>query len=203
MIGKLYGTVDEISTDSCILNVNNVGYIINCSSKTLDQLILGTEVSFLIDMHVREDNIVLFGFSNPSEKLAFRHLISIQGVGGRMALAVLGIFEPDELVDCIYRHDIDMIQRVSGVGKKLAARIVTELSSNKNFAILQNGISQQHIEDSVGKRANSSFSDALAAMLSLGFNKIAAHTVINEVMQEHTNLSTEEVLRISISKMNK
>ncbi len=204
MIGKLIGTVDELFTDSCILNVNNVGYIIYCSTKTLDQLDLGINVSLLIDMHVREDTIILFGFNSPAEKIAFRHLISVQGVGGRMGLTILSIFDPQELIDCISRNDTEMMQRVSGVGKKLAARIITELSGNKNFATMQQSITQhQNSPNSTTSKANSIFNDTLTAMLSLGFNRSTAQNVIKEVMQEQGQLSTEEVLRISISRMNK
>lgn len=128
MIGKLRGVIDSNGEDFVILDVNGVGYIVHCSSRTLQRLPRpGEPASLAIETQVREDSIRLFGFASEAEREWFRLLQSVQGVGAKVALAVQSILEPSDLAAAIALQDKAAISRAPGVGPKLAARIVAEL----------------------------------------------------------------------------
>lgn len=127
MIGKLRGKVDAIGESFLIIDVGGVGYEVQASSKTLRNLKVGDDASLTIDTHVREDAIRLFGFQSEHERSWFRTLQSIQGVGAKVALAVLGILGPQDLANAIALSNVAAVEEAPGVGKKLAQRIVAEL----------------------------------------------------------------------------
>ncbi|TIS00785.1 MAG: Holliday junction branch migration protein RuvA, partial [Mesorhizobium sp.] len=129
MIGKLKGTLDEIDEDSCVVDVHGVGYVAHCSARTLAALPSpGEAVVLFIETYVREDMIRLYGFQTPLEREWFRLLMNnVQGVGAKVALAVLSTLAPPDLANAIALRDIAMVSRAPGVGKKVAERIVTEL----------------------------------------------------------------------------
>src|SRR5206468_9787107 len=117
----------ETSADGAIVDVAGVGYQIHCSARTLDALgPIGGEVLILTELQVREDAWTLFGFGSPAERDTFRTLTSVQGVGGKVALAILSALSPDELARAVAQEDKAMIGRANGVGPKLAARIANE-----------------------------------------------------------------------------
>ena len=128
MIGKLKGLIESYGQDSVILDVNGVGYEVHCSARTLQELPgIGQPAALSIETHVREDQIRLFGFVNEIEREWFRLLQTVQGVGAKVALAVLGTLKPSELASAIAMRDKAMVARAPGVGPKVAERIVTEL----------------------------------------------------------------------------
>ena len=128
MIARLSGTLAESGSDSAVVDVGGVGYLVHLSARTLGALgPIGGEVLVLTELQVREDAWTLFGFGSPAERDAFRALTSVQGVGGRLALAILSILPPDELARAVAQDDKAMIGRANGVGPKLAARIANEL----------------------------------------------------------------------------
>ena len=128
MIGKLKGVIDSYGEDFIILDVNGVGYVVQCSVRTLQNLPrAGEAASLSIETQVREDAIRLFGFVSDSERDWFRLLQSVQGVGAKVALAILGVLSPSELATALGTQDKAMVGRAPGVGPKLAARIVSEL----------------------------------------------------------------------------
>ena len=127
MIGKLKGIVDTIGDGFLIIDVAGVGYYVFASSKTCAQTAAGEAVEFLIETHVREDHIHLYGFANAGEKDWFNLLLNVQGVGTKVALAILSLHSPQDLVAAIASQDKTAFARVSGIGPKLAQRIVTEL----------------------------------------------------------------------------
>src|SRR3977135_3987996 len=128
MIGKLKGIIDSYGEDFIILDVHGVGYLVNCSSRTLQALpAAGEAVTLAIETHVREDQIRLFGFLSDSEREWFRLLQTVQGVGAKVALSLLSTLRPFELASAIAMRDKAMITRPPGVGPKVAERIVTEL----------------------------------------------------------------------------
>src|SRR5579862_2475812 len=128
MIGKLKGIVDTYGEDSVIVDVNGVGYLVHCSTRTLQALpATGEPVTLAIETHVREDQIRLFGFETDLEREWFRLLQTVQGVGAKVALSVLGTLKPAELASAIALRDKAMVARTPGVGPKVAERIVTEL----------------------------------------------------------------------------
>ena len=127
MIGKLRGKVDAIGESFLIIDVGGVGYEVQASSRTLRNLKVGDDVSLTIDTHVREDAIRLFGFQSELERNWFRTLQTIQGVGSKVALGVLGVLAPQDLANAIALGNWAAVEETPGVGKKLAQRIVTEL----------------------------------------------------------------------------
>src|ERR1051325_5166448 len=128
MIGKLKGIIDSYGEDFIIVDVNGVGYVVHCSARTLQALPpQGDPVALSIETHVREDQIRLFGFLTDTEREWFRLLQTVQGVGAKVALAVLGTLKPAELASAIALRDKASVQRTPGVGPKVAERIVVEL----------------------------------------------------------------------------
>ena len=128
MIGKLTGRLDSISLNAVILDVGGVGYEVTVGARTLTSLPpVGETVTFAIDTHVREDEIRLFGFATEHERAWFRALQTVQGVGARIALAVLGTLSAAELANAVALQDKGQVARAPGVGPKVAARIVAEL----------------------------------------------------------------------------
>lgn len=127
MIGKLRGTVDAVGEAHAIVEVGGVGYEVQASARTLRALQLGEEVSLAIETHVREDAIRLYGFTSEVERAWFRMLQTIQGVGAKVALGVLGTLGPQDLADAVALQNWAAVEQAPGVGKKLAQRIVAEL----------------------------------------------------------------------------
>src|SRR5215218_7053644 len=128
MIARLSGILAELTADSAVIDVAGVGYQVHCSARTLDAIgALGGNVLLLTELQVREDAWTLFGFGSAAERDSFRVLTSVQGVGGRVAMAILSALTPDELARAVAQEDKAMIGRANGVGPKLAARITNEL----------------------------------------------------------------------------
>src|SRR5881394_4270759 len=128
MIGKLKGIIDSYGEDFIVLDVNGVGYLVHCSARTLQALPAAGEATTLsIETHVREDQIRLFGFLSDVEREWFRLLQTVQGVGAKVALSVLGTLPPSDLANAIALRDKASVARTPGVGPKVAERIVTEL----------------------------------------------------------------------------
>ena len=161
MIARLTGTLAETSADGAVIDVGGVGYLVHTSARTLDALgPIGGEVLILTELQVREDAWTLFGFGSSQERDAFRALTSIQGVGGRLALAILSVLSPDELARAVSQDDKAMIGRANGVGPKLAARIANELKGKLGNAALGASLAS-------APRGGAA-SDALSALADLG-----------------------------------
>jgi Holliday junction DNA helicase RuvA len=177
MIARLAGTLAEISADSAVIDVRGVGYVVLASGRTLGALpAVGGDVILLPELQVREDSMTLFAFGSASEREAFRQLTGVQGVGGRLALAILTILSPDELARAVSAGDKAMISRASGVGPKLAQRIALELQGKLGLpAALGPGTSAA---------ANPATNDALSALANLGFKPAEAATAVARAAEE-------------------
>ena len=128
MIAKLSGRLDVCGSDNCIIDVGGVGYLVFCSARTLGNISeLCATVSLLIETHVREDHIHLYGFAEAAERDWFRLLLNVQGVGAKVALAILSTLAPGELTQAVLDQDKIMVTRAPGVGPKVGGRIVSEL----------------------------------------------------------------------------
>jgi holliday junction DNA helicase RuvA len=127
VIGRLSGVVAEVEAEECLVDVVGVGYVVRCGARTLQRLPAGEAVVLHIDSQTREDGTRLYGFLSKDERAAFLALQAIQGVGPKAALAVLDVLPPTELAQAVAREDKTAVARASGVGVKLALRIVTEL----------------------------------------------------------------------------
>src|SRR3954467_1636236 len=140
MIARLSGILTEVTADGAVIDVAGVGYQVHCSGRTLDGIgPVGGEVLILTELQVREDAWTLFGFGSAVERDSFRALTSVQGVGGRLALAILSVLSPDDLARAVAQDDKAMIGRANGVGPKLAARIANELQGKLGVSPISGG----------------------------------------------------------------
>jgi Holliday junction DNA helicase RuvA len=179
MIGKLKGVIDSYGGDSVILDVNGVGYEVQCSARTLQALPGPGEAATLsIETYVREDVIKLYGFASDAERGWFRLLQTVQGVGAKVALAVLGTLKPSELATAVAMRDKAMVARSPGVGPKVAERIVTELKDKAPaFADIDPAV--VHLAGAVDeKRAPKPVADAVSALVNLGYGQPQAAAAI-------------------------
>jgi Holliday junction DNA helicase RuvA len=179
MIGKLKGLIESYGQDSVIVDVNGVGYEVHCSARTLQELPgVGQPATLSIETHVREDQIRLFGFVTEIEREWFRLLQTVQGVGAKVALAVLGTLRPSELASAIAMRDKAMVARTPGVGPKVAERIVTEL---KDKAPAYTNVDPALVRLSGAlddKRAPAPVTDAVSALVNLGYAQAQAAAAI-------------------------
>ena len=186
MIGKLRGKVDAIGESMLIIDVNGVGYEVQASARTLRNLKTGDDVSLTIDTHVREDAIRLFGFQSEVERSWFRTLQTIQGVGSKVALAVLGILAPQELANAIALQNFAAVEETPGVGKKLAQRIVLELKDKapaQSIAGLNVPVSAGGSESMAPLHGHAA-AEAISALTNLGYNPSQASGAVAVAMKE-------------------
>jgi holliday junction DNA helicase RuvA len=179
MIGKLKGVIDSYGEDYVILDVNGVGYQVHCSARTLQALPAPSEAATLsIETYVREDQIKLFGFASDAEREWFRLLQTVQGVGAKVALSVLGTLRVPELADAVAMRDKAVVARTPGVGPKVAERIVTELK-DKVPALTNLDPAVVHLAGSLDeKRAPKPEADAVSALVNLGYGQPQAAAAI-------------------------
>ena len=179
MIGKLKGLIDSYGEDFVILDVNGVGYVVQCSARTLQKLPRPGEASALaIETQVREDSIRLFGFDSESERDWFRLLQSVQGVGAKVALAILSILPPGDLAAAIATQDKAMVARAPGVGPKLAARIVAELKDKAPVFGVIDPLVAKLSGDTEADAAPSAVRDAISALVNLGYGRPQAAAAV-------------------------
>lgn len=191
MFAKLTGKIDTLFQDSLILDVNGVGYHVFASGKTLGMIgNCGDPVSLLIETHVREDHIHLYGFSSVAERDWFRLLTSVQGVGAKSGLSILSVCAPDRLVVAIASNDSNALRQAEGVGPKLAMRIVTELK-DKVSALNLGPAHAEPIKKKAGKQeaeaSVSNFSldqDAVSALVNLGYARSEAFSAVMQARQK-------------------
>lgn len=197
MIARLTGILAETSADTAIIDVGGVGYLVHVSGRTLDALgPVGGEILILTELQVREDAWTLFGFGSAVERDSFRALTSVQGVGGRLALAILSVLSPDELSRAVSQGDKAMIGRANGVGPKLAARIANELQGKLGIAGL--GASLAPVP-----RAGAA-SDALSALANLGFKPAEASAAVNSAQDElGPEAGLDALVRLALRKAAK
>jgi Holliday junction DNA helicase RuvA len=179
MIGKLKGIVDSYGEDYILLDVNGVGYQVHCSARTMQAMPSPGEAATLsIETYVREDQIKLFGFTSDSEREWFRLLQTVQGVGAKVALSVLGTLKTSELATAISMRDKATVQRSPGVGAKVAERIVSELK-DKVPAFATIDPAAVHLAGALDeKRAPRPVMDAVSALINLGYGQPQAAAAI-------------------------
>jgi len=196
MIARLSGILAEITADTAVIDVGGVGYQVHCSGPTLDALgTIGGEVLVLTELQVREDAWTLFGFGTAAERDTFRTLTSVQGVGGKVALAILSALSPDELARAVAQDDKAMIGRANGVGPKLAARIANELQGKLGVV----GLGGAAPIPRAGAAA-----DALSALANLGFKPGDASAAVNAAQDElGEDASLDALVRLALKKAAK
>ena len=175
MIAKLTGRVDSAEADSAVIDVAGVGYLVYCSARTLESLArAGETVSLLVETHVREDHIHLYGFGTAAERDWFRLLTTVQGVGTRVALAILSTLSAERLTDALLAGDGDMLTQAPGVGPRLAGRILSELEDKAVPA----GEPRPGAVDGDGRADE--VDEAVSALVNLGYRRGEAFGAVAE-----------------------
>ena len=202
MIGKLKGRIDSTGPDWAMVDVNGVVYFVSCSSKTLGALPGAGEACELhTEMLVSQDAIRLVGFATHLEKEWFKLLQTVQGVGSRVALAILSVLGPGELASAISVQDKAMIGRANGVGKKLAERIVLELKDKAPaYAAADIGLAQVAAELSAPKP--SAVMDAVSALVNLGYGQSQAAQAVSAALKKAgDDQPTEKLIRLALKEL--
>ena len=170
MIAKLTGLIDSKTSDAAVIDVGGVGYLVFCSARSLNRLpATGGPISLFIETHVREDHIHLYGFVDAAEREWFRLLTTVQGVGAKVALAILSVLSAADLTQSIAAQDRTSLTRASGVGPKLASRIVAELKDKIGGFALGPGAAVAGATEPSGPVA-----DAVSALVNLGYRRVEA-----------------------------
>ena len=202
MITKLTGLVDRKDTNIFVLDVNGVGYLIYASKKTIKKLpAVEQKTSILVEHIFRQDDQMLCGFLTALERDWFRLLVSVQGVGTKVALSILSFLSPDEIADCIVRQDSKQFTQAEGVGTKVAGRITLELKGK---------IPNEHdFVDGLNKKSESSFSahnnekqDAISALSNLGYTKSDANAVVLMLVQQNPKASAQDLIREGLKALS-
>jgi Holliday junction DNA helicase RuvA len=178
MIAKLTGVVDSLEAEGAVIDVAGVGYLVFCSRRTLGRLSVGERAALLVETHVREDHIHLYGFLDTAERGWFRLLTTVQGVGGRVALAVLGVLDPQQLATAIFAQDRAAIARAEGIGPKLAGRIVAELKDKAGTLAL--GPAEPVPAGGAPAAGGAGpAADAVSALENLGYGRSEAYAAVS------------------------
>jgi holliday junction DNA helicase RuvA len=202
MIGKLKGRVDSTGADWVMVDVGGVCYHVSCSSKTLDAMPeVGGATEVLTEMLVSQDNIRLVGFATNLEKEWFKLLQTVQGVGARVALAILSVLSASELASAIALQDKAMIGRANGVGKKLAERIVLELK-DKAPAYTAADIGLSTVAAELASPKSSAVTDAVSALVNLGYGQSQAAMAVSAAIRKGgDDQPTEKLIRAALKEM--
>jgi Holliday junction DNA helicase RuvA len=203
MIGKLKGVVDSFAEDWVILDVHGVGYQVFCSARTLQRLPRAGEAAVLsIETMVREDMIRLYGFSNDIEREWFRLLMTVQGVGAKVALGVLSVLDPGALATAIALKDLTAIARAPGVGKRVAERIATELKDKApGFADADPSVLRTAV-DVQEARAAGPVAEAVSALVNLGYAQLqAAAAITTAAKSAGEGATTATLIRLGLKEL--
>ncbi|MBU1175825.1 MAG: Holliday junction branch migration protein RuvA [Alphaproteobacteria bacterium] len=204
MIGKLKGMIEELGEDHVLIDVQGVCYIAFCSAKTMGRLpSKGEPVEIITEMVVREDLMRLYGFADPAEKAWFALLTEVQGVGARVALAILSVLTPSELASAIALQDKASVGRANGVGPKLALRIVTELKGKApDIGGIDAGV--LGLQQALGAgAAPSTVADAVSALTNLGYSSQQASAALARIVRrEGEDLPTERLIRLGLKELS-
>ena len=201
MIAKLTGILDSIGDDWAVIDVGGVGYLVFCSARTLAQLPgTGEAVSFVIETHIREDHIHLYGFLDQAEREWFKLLTTVQGVGAKVGLGIQSVLGPKELTDAILAQDKGMITRAPGVGPKLATRLLTELKDKvggmASIAPAMAGAAAANDTDRVAME------DAVSALVNLGYRRGDAFGAVTGAMRSiGDDAGVEDLIRAGLKEL--
>ncbi len=204
MIAKLKGLIDSFGDDWVIVDVNGVGYLVTCSTRTLSSLPpVGEAASIAIETYIREDQFRLFGFSSENERGWFRILMTVQGVGAKVAMAILSALSPADLASAIAMQDKAMVARAPGVGPKMAVRLVTELKDKAPALSLGDGGLAGLGGSLPGQAgAGSPAADAVSALVNLGYQQTRAGMAVAKGVQDlGEDATTEALIRVGLKEL--
>ena len=202
MIAMLDGIVDQLGADGLVLDVNGVGYLVFASSRTLSRApARGEALRLLIETHVREDHIHLYGFADEAERSWFRLLTTVQGVGARLALSILSVTAPDALTTAIMAQDKTALTRADGVGPKLAARIVNELKDKVGGIALGPAAA---VESAGAAPAVGAAGDAVSALVNLGYSRSDAFGAVTQAAKRlGTEAKIDALIRAGLQELGR
>jgi Holliday junction DNA helicase RuvA len=204
MIGKLSGRIDSVTGSHLIIDVGGVGYVVACSARTLRNVgAMGDVASLRIETHVREDAINLFGFLDAAEQDWFKLLTTVQGVGAKVALAILSSSSPEQLAQAIAAQDKAALTQADGVGPKLALRLVTELK-DKVPAFMASPVrltaaSAEH----GGPLPPSLAGDALSALMNLGYRRAEAFAAVSAALTRNPQAALDALIVLSLNELGR
>jgi len=195
MIASLSGTLKSISKSEIVLEVNNVGYLLNVSSKVISTLgDIGSKLSMFTDLQVKDDKIIMYGFFDQIDQTIFRLLQSVQGVGPKAALSILSALTVEELILAISSGDKAMISRAEGVGSKVAGRIASELlekvsnlnliNTDKNIDFVKSSQEKLNLVNDTNHIDNQVIEDAISALVNLGYNRSEVFSILMKIKKE-------------------
>ncbi len=197
MIASLSGTLRSISKSEIVLEVNNVGYLLNVSSKVISSLgDIGSKLSMFTDLQVKDDKIIMYGFFNQIDQTIFKLLQSVQGVGPKAALSILSALTVEELILAISSGDKAMISRAEGVGSKVASRVATELlekvsnlnliNIDQNINISKSSKENLNVVNEINLGDTQVVEDAISALVNLGYTRSEVFSIVMKIKKEFT-----------------
>jgi Holliday junction DNA helicase RuvA len=204
MIGKLRGLIDSTDEDSLIMDVGGVGYHVFAAARTLAACEVGTAATLIIETHVREDHIHLYGFADSLEREWFRLLCTVQGVGNRTALAIQSAYPAAQMSRAILAKDIAAFKAISGIGPKLAERIVTELKDK----VLKIGVGDASLNIADKKTSTkapaSTSDDAISALVNLGYSRSEAYSATLKASEKlDAGAGLDALIRASLQEITR
>lgn len=205
MIAKLKGVIDSVGDDWLVIDVNGVGYLVFCSGRTLSRVPkAGEACCLLIDTHVREDHIHLYGFLETAERDWFRLLTTVQGVGAKVALAIQAVLSSNDLIHAIAAQDKKALTQANGVGPKVATRILNELKDKTGSL----GLSASEPPASSGATAPAAFGgvvmEAASALVNLGYNRSEALAAVSKAQQQlGEEADLQALIRTGLGELSK
>ena len=193
MIGFLSGKIISSKPTKILLDVNGVGYLVNISINTFDQINEKNSVSLHIHTHVKEDSISLYGFYTEAEKDMFELLIGINGIGPKLAIGILSGIQVDELKEAIQSGDVSRMIAVPGIGRKTAERVVLELKNKVD----------QIVEKGAAELPYSLKNEAVSALTTLGYSYKVADNAVRNLLNENGSISLEELIKKALVNLNR
>ncbi len=204
MIAKLNGVLDSMGADWAVVDVGGVGYLLYCSARTLHQMPgPGGNVAMLVETHVREDHIHLYGFADARERDWFAILQAVQGVGARVALGILSALSPLEIMQAIAAQDAQPLTQASGVGAKLANRIVTELK-DKAPSLAAVPVPRDAAAEPAAVAGSGAAADAVSALTNLGYRRVDAFSAVASAARTlGAEVGVEALIRGSLKELGR
>ncbi len=202
MIAKLKGLVDSIGGNEVVIDCGGVGYLVFCPARTLEQLSApGSPATLLIETHIREDHIHLYGFSDSQERDWFRLLQTVQGVGAKVAIGILSVLGPNQLAQAVAAQDKAAVSQAPGVGPKLAARMVLELRDKVPALIEVFAADGKSGRDAAPVEAGAT-EDAVSALVNLGYRRVDAYGAVATAARDAgSDVEVEALIRIGLKEL--
>ena len=196
MIGYIKGNIIDVLNESVIVDVNGIGYEVFLPQRLFGAIKIGQECSFVIYTNVKEDQLSLFGFAEKLDKKVFLDLLKVSGVGAKTALAIIGAFDSNKIIDAVCSQDAKLFQTISGIGKKASERIIMDLKDKfKNLDIPL--VSQ--INRLENEAVNDNTKDAISALENLGYNRSQILKAIDKVANQAESL--EDLIRLGLKEL--